>query len=211
VIITAIEQVAKNKFKVYADDEHLATLSPYRIRELSLKEGMELDPEKEAELILKLKEMATGVALELLLKRDYSYRELKGRLIKRGFNSEVSEYAVDRIDGYGYLDDLRYTRNFVLQKKGKMSRRMVLLKLRERGVDEEMAEAVLTESDFTDEEGVLRELRKKYKHPEDIPQRGTFQYQKLCRSLTGKGYTFSIIHSQIEDYAQGICALDTEV
>ncbi|KAA2285667.1 regulatory protein RecX [Arenimonas fontis] len=50
--------------------------------------------------------------LGLLVRREYSRRDLARRLVARGFDSPEAEAAVDRLAGQGYQDDRRFSEAF---------------------------------------------------------------------------------------------------
>jgi regulatory protein len=50
--------------------------------------------------------------LGLLVRREYSRRDLTRRLVARGFESPEAEAAVERLAGQGYQDDRRFSEAF---------------------------------------------------------------------------------------------------
>lgn len=50
--------------------------------------------------------------LGLLVRREYSRRDLTRRLVARGFETPEAEAAVDRLAGKGYQDDRRFAEAF---------------------------------------------------------------------------------------------------
>ena len=51
-------------------------------------------------------------ALELLVRREHSRRDLKRKLALRGADPEAAEAAIEKLAGLGYQDDLRFATAF---------------------------------------------------------------------------------------------------
>lgn len=99
---------------------------------------------------------AKDYAAKLLGICDRSEKEIREKILKKGYSEEECEDAVAFCREYGYIDDERFAKHFVhdaveLRKLGKNRIRM---ELRRKGVDNEIAEQAL--SHITDEDDVLK-------------------------------------------------------
>lgn len=50
-------------------------------------------------------------------------KELQERLYRVGFSEEAAKYAIEYVEGFGYLDDARYAANYISLHKAKRSKR----------------------------------------------------------------------------------------
>lgn len=87
---------------------------------------------------------ARAAGLRLLTARDRSISEVKDRLGKR-FSEEETLDAIEYLIELGYLDDLRYAKNYVEYRNHSRPRGNFLLRLelRNKGVSDAITEQVL--------------------------------------------------------------------
>ena len=129
------------------------------------------DHELASDVLKKLKEkeietMAYQRCLQRIAVKDRASGELRDWL-KR--NTECSEENIDNIIEklhiYGYLDDERYTREKISQMKASLKGKdKIFYTLRQKGIDEEMARAMLDEADGDEEENAMRLAEKTAGH-----------------------------------------------
>ena len=74
-------------------------------------------------------------AMSLLQTRDYLTEELKSKLRQSYYPEESIESAINYINKYGYLDDRRYVYNYFHFKSANKSRKVLELKLIQKGAD----------------------------------------------------------------------------
>ncbi len=88
---------------------------------------------------------AFNVALRLLGRCDRSEAQLRDKLRQRGFSSSTIATAIERCYDYRYLDDHRYalSRARGLMRNGKGVGGRILADLRQRGINDDLACAVL--------------------------------------------------------------------
>lgn len=66
---------------------------------------------------------AAAKAMSLLLQQDRTKKNLMDRLYRGGFSERASEYALQYVMHFGYVDDLRYAQNYISCHKGHRTRR----------------------------------------------------------------------------------------
>lgn len=141
------------------------------------------------------KSSALGAAVALLARRDYSERELRDKLSRRGYlNDEVDE-AVLRLQQRGYLNDSLYCRKVAdsLWQSGKWGIRGVVQQLRQRGLpDSEIRESVELFTYEQELEYALRLLNRKRVEPQERDKAG--------RYLAARGFSYSVIERALEDF-----------
>lgn len=87
-------------------------------------------------------------ALNLLAARAYTIRNLRRKLVQKGFDKVESDDAVDRLMERGYLDDARYAAEFARQRlvSSGASVRRVEQQLIQRGIARDVAKAATAEA-----------------------------------------------------------------
>ncbi len=91
---------------------------------------------------------AVDTCLRLLRVRARSSQELQLALGRRGYSAQTQGEALERLRGWGYLDDARFARERAtsLLSRGRLGPRAVLQRLEAQGVDAEAARAALGEA-----------------------------------------------------------------
>ena len=197
--ITAIEQMTKHKVRVFLDGEPAFVFTDKEICEWELREGEELDGEKLGRLMQYIDRMAARTAMELLMRRDYSEAELRGKLLRKGFGQEAAERGTAYVQNYHYLDDERYARQFIAGRKGTASRQMVVFKLKQKGIQDAVIRSAMDEADWDDMDGIIYELRRHYGSEFELSELSEKERQKFYQSLVRKGYHFSDIRRIFSD------------
>ena len=84
---------------------------------------------------------ATDTCLKLLALRARSRHELLTALARKGFSAPVCEQALQKVAGWGYLDDERFARDraAVLLQRGRYGPRAVLQRLEAHGLSRQAA------------------------------------------------------------------------
>ena len=104
-------------------------------------------------------------ALYLIEFRDRTEKELREKLVGKGYDEEQIEDTVEFLKNYGYLDDKRYATHFIsdainLKKWGKIRIRTELIR---KGVDREIVEFAIEDAFCDmDDERVLNEMKKRF-------------------------------------------------
>ena len=142
---------------------------------------------------------ARNTAAGYLANRMYTCREIYDRLVRKGFEKELSEQVVAEFVSAGYLDDRNYAQLYVtdairLGAKGKFRIRQELLR---KGVAASIVEEALEESE-ADTQACLEEY---------ISQRGLCdgihsrkELEKLKARLARRGYSLREINRCLDAY-----------
>ena len=139
-------------------------------------------------------------ALRLLERMDRSVSELSGKLSACGFSEAAMEDAIRYVSSYGYLDDLRFAKSFIRRERGKSGKRKMVYTLREKGVDPDLIEQALEESEEEetyDERETLKALILK-RHP----QGGKLEapdLRRLMGYLSRRGFSFEDIYGALDE------------
>ena len=85
-------------------------------------------------------------------------KDVRDFLRRKGYLQEVSDYVVEKMKGYGYLDDEAYARAYAESAGKRKGSRLIRMELKRKGVPES-ALAALPERD---ERGAAAEVLQKY-------------------------------------------------
>ena len=195
--VTAIESVTRHKMRVSLDGEPAFVFTDKEIREWNLEEEMVLDDSEEQALLQYVSREAARPAMNLLVKRDYAEVELYRKLRDKGYSEFFAGKGIEYVSAYHYLDDARYARQMIGSRKDTMSRKMMVSRMRQKGLSDEVIQEAMEEADWTDEMGTAREIRRRFSSAEQIESLTDKDRQKLIQSLMRKGYGYSDIQHVI--------------
>jgi regulatory protein len=132
---------------------------------------------------------ALELAYAYLNRRDRTEAEVRGRLEQRGIDPQTADAAVSVLRDQGVLDDARYARLFVEDKRGleQWGSERIGRTLRERGIDRELIEQSLAATDDhgeTELDRALALLRRRFPDP----PRDRREHERALGVLLRKGY-----------------------
>lgn len=182
----------------FADGSVLELDSDYCLA-LSLREGESLtESEIKNHKAASDFERARSRALWYLSRSDHSEKALKDKLIKAGFEREISQKAVLRIKELGLLNDealcARLAEAFLSENR---SLRETEQKLILKGLPRDLVKSVLSEAECDPKEQIRTLVLKKYKNKlsneDDV--------RKTVAALMRKGFRFSDIKAALKSFS----------
>lgn len=203
--ITEIEYQKNNKDKVniFVDGSYLFSLSVNGVAKYMLYKDKEITDEEISSMkIDDEKEIAYQYALKRISEKMYSRKELKDKLIKKGFLEDSIKYALDKASSYNYIDDTYYTKCFIEQRAipNKWGKNIIKQKLYQKGIDKDLIEKSLDEY-FTEEDSkdnCYELCVKKFRSLNIDSLSDRKNVDKIYRFLLSKGYSFDEINTSIE-------------
>lgn len=201
-IITAIEQQARRRrYNVYVDGEFALALEPETLAASGLKVGTAVAGDRLMELAAEdLRKRAYDAALRLLAYRPRSEHEIRDRLLRRGLPPDVVGATIEKLRGYGFVDDAAFARFWVEGRTTGSPRGRSLLRreLHGKGVDRETAaEAAAT---VPEEEAARRAAAKKARGLRGL------DYQQFRNRLAGylqrRGFGYDVIRPVVNELWQ---------
>jgi regulatory protein len=207
--ITA-QQKDKNRVNVMVDGKYRFSLDIFQVADLGIRVGKEYSDKELTDLETESQfGKLYGRTLEYSLMRPHSAREVRDYLYRKtrtvksrnrktgeiherpGYTQEVTNRVFDRLVEKGYIDDEKFTRYWVENRsltKG-ASRRKLQAELRSKGVESNIIEQHLSDSERNDEDELQKIIAKKRsKYPDD---------QKLMQYLARQGFTYDDIKSAL--------------
>ena len=118
----------------------------------------------------------------------------------RGFDPEQIDTALQRCTELGYLDDVRYAVNRAtcLMRQGRAVGHRVLVDLRQRGIDAELAEQALSAArEACDEDRLLSELVRRRFPDFDYQAAPAGDRRRVIHFLQRRGFTIDRIMPQL--------------
>lgn len=122
-------------------------------------------------------------------RRDYSYKEIYDKLIKREEDPEEIKKALNYMIEEGYQSDERMAENYYKMKKNRKGDRLIHVELRNKGVSEEVINNVIKENSNSEDniENILA-LMEKFSRM-DLKDRKI--KEKAFRRVLSKGFSYS--------------------
>lgn len=196
--ITAIEPKRKGLSALYIDGEFALKLDTETILAHRIDVGDTIDDETLKELINSSDiKRAKDKAMWLISYRDYAKKELIDKVAKDS-SVDAAIRAVERLEELGLINDERFARRYAtdLINLKHLSPFGAKRKLLEKGIDRDLADAVIDELDCDIDENITAIIDKKYaKNLFDEKGR-----RRCVNGLMRLGYSYSDIKSALSQY-----------
>lgn len=198
-VITDIRGGVKNpnRANIFLNDKFAFSLDITQLADFHLKIGQALTAEeiatyKQASDFGKLYQRA----LEWVFVRPRSLRELSDYLTRKVREKKLDPAYIDRIldrlVDKGYVDDAKFATYYLenrFVKKG-ISKKRLVLELRQKGVAEDIIEAAFAESPRDEVEEAKKIIAKK---------RAKYDDEKLMAYLCRQGFSYQLVRSLIQN------------
>jgi regulatory protein len=196
--VTRIAAAVKTpgRYNIFVDGKYACSLDELQLVESGLKRGDELSEERLAEL---RDDSAFGKhyvrALDLISRRRRSEQEIRDYARRKEWTPENTERVVTRLAARGYLDDAEFARRWVEGRHAVrgVSRRKLVMELRQKGIAEELVEAALAESERSDRTEMEKVIAKKRRQYDD---------EQLIAYLTRQGFDRSLARELVTQQTQ---------
>lgn len=204
----------KNRVNVFVNGKFTLSLDVRQVVDLQVKVGRRLSEEELQELhraseFGKLYQRSLewaftrphslGETRDYLKRRQLKRTQLNRKRIQEELKPlpEIQDSAIDlvieRLAGRGYIDDRKFAEYYVENrsiKKG-ISRRRLIMELRNKKVSEEIIVAVLNDSQRNDDDELMKMIKKKARR---------YDQQKLIQYLVRQGFRYHDVVEAVEDY-----------
>ncbi len=199
-IITKIEAVPrmKRRLAVYADGEKLGVIEAGLVREKGLSEGASLSEQAWAQLLEAEIPPAFDRALYYLGMKARTRHEMEAYLHRRQYAQPVIDAVMEKLKDYGWIDDEQLSQRAVdTLSRQRLGRGAIERKLRQRGVDKQLAraalDAYLPEAESENARQLARSLWERYRDSE--PRK---RWQKTAAALARRGFAWDSIQDAME-------------
>ncbi|MBW6410063.1 recombination regulator RecX [Clostridium weizhouense] len=201
--ITKLEFQKRNKERVnvFLDDEYAFSISA----ELIYKEGIKLKDEVDFE---KLKILAykdqlmkcRETAIRIIEKSHKTEKQVREKLILKGYEEEAIEKAIDFLKQYNYLNDEYYTQLFVKEKLKSQGSNKIKYSLIQKGISKEIIEEELNNVNIENEKSIAINLAQRKIVTIKKSENDKYKISnKLYRFLLSKGYGYDIVNEVVKE------------
>jgi regulatory protein len=195
--ITAIKAQVKRegRYSIFVDDKYAFSLSAEGLLDAHLVTGQELSQVDVTDYKrLSQEDKAYNLALAYVARRMRSEGELHDYFRRKQYAPELAEQLLAKLRRLHFVDDVEFAKRWVENRRRlkATSTKKLRLELRQKRVNSDVIQAVLTE-DETDEHQLLRDLVEK--------KRRISRYQddqKLMMYLARQGFTYDDIKAALQ-------------
>lgn len=203
--ITAIEEQSKksNRRSIFINGRFVLGVDESVVAELGLRVGQRMTAEmlervNHAELVSKAKRKA----LKLLEYRPRSSKEIASRLAMAGFEEDVIEEALTRLEELGFIDDVGFSQAWVTHRVtgNAMGSARIRWELRHKGISTEVVEEALSVLDTdTEYRSAMDAARRRWERDRDPDERS--KRRRLASYLRRRGFDWDIINKVLKELA----------
>ena len=200
--ITAITPQIKDKRRcnVYIDGRFCCGLTLEAAVKYRLKAGQIVSPERLEEIQLESeKNTALDKALTHISASKKTEKQVRDFLKGKGYLPAVCDYVLEKMRGYGFIDDKDYARDYVGFAASKKGGRLIKMELRAKGLLEEDIDEALTSIDQGEQESAAGRILEKYMRGK-TPDRETLA--KAYRHLMSKGFDYETARAALTAFGE---------
>lgn len=196
MIVTQMTGISRSRYKVYVDGQFAFVLYKGEVREFDIEEDKEISETCYRQIMTELlPRRAKKRAMNLLESRDYTSSQLREKLRQGDYPSACIDEAIDYVESCGYVDDLRYARDFITYNLDNKSRMRMEQDLMRKGIGKDIISAAFEELEQTgtrqDEAAMIRKLLEKKKF--DAGTASKQDKQRMYGFLYRKGFHLDAI------------------
>jgi len=132
-------------------------------------------------------------AANLLIKKEYTQKQLTDKLFDGGYPSQCIEAAVLLMKKHHYIDDKRFTESYLRNRVMHKSKKQLTMELLRKGIAKDLINEVFEESDINSDSEEITAInllkKKKFNGAEATYE----EKQKISAYLFRKGFSTEII------------------
>ena len=195
MIVTEIKPVTRQKFQIELDGQPAFVLYKGELSRYHIQKDEELPEEIYEELVGQvLTKRAKLRAMHLLEKMDRTRAELKKKLEQSGYPTKAVEEALEYVESFHYIDDVRYAARYNEFQKSKKGKARLKMELLQKGISAEIVARALEEAEeqMDAKETIRKMLQSKRKGEGAMEEK---EKQRLYGFFMRKGFSSSEILS----------------
>lgn len=198
--ITAITPQVKDKTRcnIYIDGRFYCGLTIETVIKNRLKIGQTVSLEElENAQLESEKNTALDKALNHISATRKTEKQVRDFLVKKGYLPTVIDFVIEKMRGYGFLDDNEYAEAYVGFASSKKGSRLIRMELKSKGVSEEYIEGALDSVDEKTQVETAKEILRKYMRGKESTRENL---QKAYRYLMGKGFDYEVAKTALAEF-----------
>ena len=135
-------------------------------------------------------EQALKIGMKFCGHRERSVKEVKDKLSNKYFNYKIIEETIKKLQGLGFLDNIRFSKSFSRGKNNnnRWGKNKIKYQLKSKGLSDDEIEIGINSIDQNNYINVLKKNIELYNKKLKVPDRN-----KLISHLIYKGYEMNII------------------
>lgn len=202
--ITKIEPQKRNlkRVSVYIDGDFAFGVGMEVAYTCDLKEGKEIDS-KFVESVIKKEEQfrANNYALSLLSFRARSEKEIRDRMLQKGYEPSVIENTIRYLKEQRYVNDREFAEAFIKDKTelSHYGRNRIKIELFKKGISKELVDELIEENIQSDIEYKTAKELAESKIKSYQKDKKDAQYRKLSGYLLRKGYSYDVVSRVVRE------------
>lgn len=188
--ITDIIPLDSKRRGVYIDGQYAFPLYLSELNKYHISEG-ELLSEDVLEIINEIiHRRIRERILYLLGDMPRTEKNIRTKLLQSHYTDESITPVIEELKEYKYIDDVNYAYDYAnsLKFNGNKSRRIIEVKLYEKGVPRDIIYQVMNDIESDETEQLERMIRKKGYEPDELCRLDHNSQQKIYRYLLGQGF-----------------------
>lgn len=202
-LITDIKDLTSKKKLVYINYEPAFALYSGEVFRYNLKAESYISEQIYDEIITTLSKRALTRALYLFKDKDYTEYEIKSKLLKAYYPEQSIEYSAKYLKDNHFINDRRYAYNYIAFKSDSYSSRVIVNKLRQKGIASDDIDAAFEEftSDNSDSEyNTLVNLMNKKLKGRSVLELPYEEGQKLIAYMCRKGFSYDLARKAFNEF-----------
>ena len=189
------KQKKKGRVNIFLDGEFYCGLDEFTALSLRIAVGKEYDEDELKEIVTESeKRSAFDKATKFVSFRPRTEREIRKYLSDREYPGEIVDYVVAKLAEYGYVDDLRFCKEYVRAYSVKSGVNKIRADLMRLGAKREAIDEALGEVEEQSEAAYIAAKKWERTH-------STFDARKLKAHLYSKGFRGDDIEEAAERVA----------
>lgn len=203
MIITDIVKKDSKKKIIYINYEKVFELYNKEIKRFDIRKDEDIPLTAYNEIMNEiLPKRCMERALYILQTSDKSKEDIKNKLLQGGYPEEIINNVTEKLESYGYINDYRYSYNYIRYNIKAKSRKKILFELGSRGIKKEVLENafdnIMEEIDIDSFQNAI--IKKEFiKKRFDFTVNDKDTLNKIINSLMRKGFKYDdIMHIYFE-------------
>ena len=202
-LITDIKDLTSKKKLVYINYEPAFALYSGEVFRYNLKAESYISEQIYDEIITTLSKRALTRALYLFKDKDYTEYEIKSKLLKAYYPEQSIEDSTKYLKDNHFINDRRYAYNYITFKSGSYSSKVIVNKLRQKGIASDDIDAAFEEftSDNSESEyNTLINLIYKKLKSRSVIDLSYEEKQKLIAYMCRKGFSYDMARKAFNEF-----------
>ena len=189
----SVQKRNKKRCNVYIDGNFCCALFVITVMSHGLKVGMEISEEELNTIAFESeKESAQSYAFDYVSKYFKTEKQLREKLLQKGYLPAIVDYVVNKVKEYGYINDENFAKAYLESGKIKKGEKLLKYELKAKGISED----ILEDLEISEEEELAVCKKESVKFFQKA-EKSRENVQKLYAKLARKGFSFEIIKKAV--------------